>query len=72
MKNDADAQEQKRCTPRMLKITVVFDEFDDNNGRREMAYFLILSMAGTTARLLDHYDEGRPWRTTQSGLSQVP
>ena len=27
----------------------VFDEFDDNNGRREMTYFLILSMAGTTA-----------------------
>ena len=27
----------------------VFDECDDNNGRREMTYFLILSMAGTTA-----------------------
>ena len=27
----------------------LFDDSDDNNGRIEMTYFLILSMAGTTA-----------------------
>ena len=63
---EIDRSNQKSGTPRMLIITVVFEEksmlaledknqelqecfFDDNKGRREMAHFLILSMAGTTA-----------------------
>ena len=48
-KNDVEAPKQKRGTPRMLIFTGVLKDFDDNNGRREMTYFLILSMAGTTA-----------------------
>ena len=32
-----------------LELRVFLKDVDDNNGRREMTYFLILSMAGTTA-----------------------
>ena len=53
----------KRETPRMLIITVVLKDFDDNNGQRKMAHFLILSMAGTTATFQGPSDEGQPWRT---------
>ena len=40
------------------------DDVDDNNGRREMTQFLILSMAGTTATFWGPSDEGRRWRST--------
>ena len=36
---DAGAQQQKRGTPRMLRITFVFDDCNNNKGRREMAQF---------------------------------
>ena len=32
-------QDKKSGTPRMLIITCIFDDVDDNNGRREMAQF---------------------------------
>ena len=32
-----------------LQLLSFFNDVDDNKGRREMAYFLILSMAWTTA-----------------------
>ena len=48
-----------RFSPPNLPLSFL-DDVDDNNGRGEMTHFLILSMARTTARLLDHYDEGRP------------
>ena len=59
MNIDVDAREQTMGTPIMLIITTFLNEFDDNSGRREMPEFLILSMAGTTARLLASRDEGR-------------
>ena len=42
-------QDKKGELQECLQLLSFLKDFDDNNGRREMAYFLILSMAGTTA-----------------------
>ena len=42
-------QDKKGTVQECLYLLACLDDFDDNNGRREMTYFLILSMAVTTA-----------------------
>ena len=44
---DHEKGELREC----LQLLAFGDEFDDNNGRREMRQFLVLSMAETTATL---------------------
>ena len=63
---------KKEALQECLELQSFLDDVDDNNGGREMTQFLILSLAGTTARLLDSSDEGQTWRSSQSGLSQEP
>ena len=36
----------------MLIITVVFEEFDDNNGRKEMAHFLFFEYGGDYSNIM--------------------
>ena len=36
----------------MLTITDVFEDFDDNNGRREMAYFLFFEYGGDYSNIM--------------------
>ena len=42
-------QDKNQALQECLYLQAFLNDFDDNNGRREMTYFLILSMAGTTA-----------------------
>ena len=65
-------QNKKEALQECLELLTFLDDVDDNKGRGEMAWFRILSMAGTTARLLASSDEGQPWWGTQSGLSREP
>ena len=65
-------QDKNQALQECYELLTFLKDFDDNNGRREMTHFLILSMAETTARLLASSDEGQPWRTTQRGLSREP
>ena len=52
-------QDKNRALQECLELLAFLKDFDDNKGRREMAQFLKMSMAGTTARLLDSSDEGQ-------------
>ena len=42
-------QDKNQTVQECLYLLAFLDDFDDNNGQREMTQFLILSMAGTTA-----------------------
>ena len=65
-------QDKNQQLQECLYLLAFLDDFDDNNGRREMTYFLILSMAVTTATCWGPSDERRTWRTSQSGLFRGP
>ena len=43
-------QDKNQEPPGCLQLLSFLKDFDDKKGRREMTEFLILSMAGTTAR----------------------
>ena len=53
-------QDKNQALQECYELLTFLKDFDDNNGRREMTHFLILSMAGTTARLLASSDEEQP------------
>ena len=42
-------QDKNQALQECLDLLACLKDVDDNNGRREMTYFLILSLAGTTA-----------------------
>ena len=42
-------QDKNQAAQECLELLSFFEDVDDNNGRREMTHFLILSMAVTTA-----------------------
>ena len=53
-------EDQKRKLQECKQVLSLLDDFDDNDGGREMTGFRIVSLAAATARLLDTSDEGPP------------
>ena len=49
----------------MLIITVVFEEFDDNNGRKEMAHFLFFEYGGDYSNIMKS-PESIKWTALQT------
>ena len=64
-------EDKKVTLQKCYELLSFLKDFDGNDGRREMAHFDILSMAGTTATFWHPLDEGWRWRSLQSGLSRL-
>ena len=50
-------QDENQALQECLYLLACLKDFDDNDGRRKMAHFDILSMAGTTATFEHSLDE---------------
>ena len=64
-------QDKKEALQKCYELLSFLKDFDDNDGRREMTQFDILSMAVTAATFWHSLDERWTWRSLQSALSQL-